>query len=547
MCPCRMELTPQDRIRVLVYLDIDLKLDVDSHPKSHPSRLQKADSTSARVNAGPGAEYCDQLPRGDCQVLLAHYLVIQPLCTSAIVDGTLQLPWRSLWEVDHHHSASNSCFLARRVRFELGSCLSYSVQTGNPLFEPEPMENNNKILKELVTPYVLYQLWCIQPTQTLEGVPRDLLYDNTIGDTGGLHKDEGLLMMDRNMIDVESRGALMDKTLAAARHLISNMASNTQQFGARGGADTSKIGKPVDGAHIFSEVACCQPASTSCVTRVRDRKCIMRWSIRRRVIQLANRSVVQPLGVLEDVLVQVNELIFPANFYVLDIEDEPSREGSALILGRPFLMMARTKIDVPDGTLSIEFADTFVKINEVPGKSHYAKFPIAGTTKPGVIGVATLINTKFNFGIKCRKANRVESNSKRERKVEIDSNMQESTKTNSDNPEEVETVSNGQLETGFDSNKKESQQAEAESDWTSEFAFGQNSQWVSPIQVVSKKFRMTLIKNWQDEMVPARIQNSWRVCINYRKLNQATCKDHFPPHTLKRKLSKESPRRDPSL
>ncbi|RDX87176.1 hypothetical protein CR513_31390, partial [Mucuna pruriens] len=35
-------------------------------------------------------------------------------------------------------------------------------------------------------------------------------------------------------------------------------------------------------------------------------------------IQLAKRSVIQPLGVLEDVLVQVNELIFPANFYVLD-------------------------------------------------------------------------------------------------------------------------------------------------------------------------------------------------------------------------------------
>ncbi|RDY02130.1 hypothetical protein CR513_14462, partial [Mucuna pruriens] len=39
-------------------------------------------------------------------------------------------------------------------------------------------------------------------------------------------------------------------------------------------------------------------------------------------IQLANRSVVQPLGALEDVLVQVNELIFLADFYMLDMEDE---------------------------------------------------------------------------------------------------------------------------------------------------------------------------------------------------------------------------------
>ncbi|RDX93069.1 hypothetical protein CR513_24712, partial [Mucuna pruriens] len=50
-------------------------------------------------------------------------------------------------------------------------------------------------------------------------------------------------------------------------------------------------------------------------------------------IQLANRSIVQPLGVLEDVLVQVNELIFPADFYVLDMKDETLGKGSTLIMG----------------------------------------------------------------------------------------------------------------------------------------------------------------------------------------------------------------------
>ncbi|RDY01295.1 Retrovirus-related Pol polyprotein, partial [Mucuna pruriens] len=42
-----------------------------------------------------------------------------------------------------------------------------------------------------------------------------------------------------------------------------------------------------------------------------------------------------------------------------------------------------------------------------------------------------------------------------------------------------------------------------------------DSQWVSPVQVVPKKSGMT-------------IQNSWRVYIDYQRLNQATCKDHFP-------------------
>ncbi|RDX99132.1 hypothetical protein CR513_17856, partial [Mucuna pruriens] len=44
--------------------------------------------------------------------------------------------------------------------------------------------------------------------------------------------------MERSMIDAASGGALMDKTPAAARHLISNMASNTQQFGIRGPSQT---------------------------------------------------------------------------------------------------------------------------------------------------------------------------------------------------------------------------------------------------------------------------------------------------------------------
>ncbi|RDX66514.1 hypothetical protein CR513_54707, partial [Mucuna pruriens] len=80
----------------------------------------------------------------------------------------------------------------------------------------------------------------------------------------------------------------------------------------------------------------------------------------RMIIQLANKSVVLTLGILKDVLVQVNNLIFPADFYVLDMEDEASEKGSILILGRPFFMIAWTKIDVHASTLSMEFGDDMV-------------------------------------------------------------------------------------------------------------------------------------------------------------------------------------------
>ncbi|XP_021719183.1 uncharacterized protein LOC110686880 [Chenopodium quinoa] len=52
------------------------------------------------------------------------------------------------------------------------------------------------------------------------------------------------------------------------------------------------------------------------------------------VIQLADRSNVYPKGVVEDVLVKVDELIFPADFYVLDMEHD--RQAVPILLGRPF-------------------------------------------------------------------------------------------------------------------------------------------------------------------------------------------------------------------
>ncbi|KAL5561557.1 hypothetical protein UlMin_031304 [Ulmus minor] len=55
-----------------------------------------------------------------------------------------------------------------------------------------------------------------------------------------------------------------------------------------------------------------------------------------------------------------------------------------------------------------------------------------------------------------------------------------------------------------------------------------DSSWVSPVQVVPKKGGMTVVKNDKNELIPTRTVTGWRVCIDYRKLNDATRKDHFP-------------------
>ncbi|RDX82103.1 hypothetical protein CR513_37148, partial [Mucuna pruriens] len=92
-----------------------------------------------------------------------------------------------------------------------------------------------------------------------------------------------------------------------------------------------------------------------------------------RSSNLPSQTIPNPRGnisVLEDILIQVNELVFPTDFYVLDMEDETLGKGTILILGKPFLITARTKVDVHVGTLSMEFGDTLVQFNIFEAMKH---------------------------------------------------------------------------------------------------------------------------------------------------------------------------------
>jgi hypothetical protein len=53
-------------------------------------------------------------------------------------------------------------------------------------------------------------------------------------------------------------------------------------------------------------------------------------------------------------------------------------------------------------------------------------------------------------------------------------------------------------------------------------------EWVSPAHCVPKKGGLTVMKNEKNELIPQRTVTGWRMCIDYRKLNKATKKDHFP-------------------
>ena len=55
-----------------------------------------------------------------------------------------------------------------------------------------------------------------------------------------------------------------------------------------------------------------------------------------------------------------------------------------------------------------------------------------------------------------------------------------------------------------------------------------NSPWVSPVHLVPKNGGFTIIENEKNELIPTRTMTGWRVYIDYRKLNTATIKDHYP-------------------
>ncbi|XP_043717685.1 uncharacterized protein LOC122665597 [Telopea speciosissima] len=80
------------------------------------------------------------------------------------------------------------------------------------------------------------------------------------------------------------------------------------------------------------------------------------------ILQLADHSMKRPRGLLEDVLVKVDDLYFPVDFLVLDMESTLAKLPP-IILGRPFLAIANACINCRSGAIDISFGNKKLRPN----------------------------------------------------------------------------------------------------------------------------------------------------------------------------------------
>nr|GEW85741.1 reverse transcriptase domain-containing protein [Tanacetum cinerariifolium] len=65
-----------------------------------------------------------------------------------------------------------------------------------------------------------------------------------------------------------------------------------------------------------------------------------------------------------------------------------------------------------------------------------------------------------------------------------------------------------------------------------------DSPWVSPLHCLPTKGGFTVVENEENELILTRLVSRWRLCIDYRKLNEATRKDHFPLNFMDQMLER---------
>ncbi|GJX84722.1 reverse transcriptase domain-containing protein [Tanacetum coccineum] len=294
-------------------------------------------------------------------------------------------------------------------------------------------------------------------------------------------------------------------------------------------------------------------------------------------LELADRSITHPKGLAEDVFVKVGKFHFPTDFVVVDFEADPR---VPLILGRSFLRTGRALFDVyreeitlrvndeaefsqevlgflnnssggnptpfsdpilssttslftpfEGGEFTLEEIDTFLQIPDEFTDLDDDFYDIEGD----ILYLEQLLNEDPSPTLPPKKNEDLKEVTKAKPSIEEPPELELK-----DIPSHLEYTylkENDKLPViiskGLKDVKKEALLKVIKKEVLKLRDAGMiypisNSPWVSPVHCVPKKGGITVVANEENELIPTRLVTGWRVCIDYRKLNEATRKDHFP-------------------
>nr|GEX45576.1 reverse transcriptase domain-containing protein [Tanacetum cinerariifolium] len=234
-------------------------------------------------------------------------------------------------------------------------------------------------------------------------------------------------------------------------------------------------------------------------------------------LELADRLISRSVGVAEDVFVKVGTFHFPIDFVVVDFDADPR---VPLILGRSFLKTGRALIDVFEANYNdmtanridvidmaceeysqevlvfltdflLEEVNAFLAIKDDPTSSEVDQSYL--DTEGDILLLEAFPNDDTSLPLPNQ------GNYLPEVCKELKIHKAKSEKSSIDEPSKVELKD-----------------------------LPPHLEYVSPVHCVPKKGGFTVVENEENELILTRLVMGWRVCINYRKLNEATRKDHFP-------------------
>ncbi|CAM8940836.1 unnamed protein product [Rhodiola kirilowii] len=335
-------------------------------------------------------------------------------------------------------------------------------------------------------------------------------------------------------------------------------------------------------------------------------------------IQMADRSCKQPKGKIEDVLVRVGELVFPADFYVLKMENDGLTDHAPILLGRPFLKTSKMKIDCGSGMLSMEvegetfsfdiframkypmefeevhaldILDDLVQEVQPEPRADPLELILYGTKSSYELAdglhetlahltISEPLTPRYEVNeVKLFKSNTFLPSVMQAPEIELkplpghlkyaflgeNNTLPVIIKSGLEAEQEcrlVKVLRHHKLAIGWtladlrgvsptvcmhhillEDGAKPSRepqrrlnpimmeivQKEIQKLLDADIIYPiSDSQWVSPVHVVPKKTRIMVEEDAAGKMVTTRVKNGWRMCIDYRKLNAVTRKDHFP-------------------